>query len=108
EQSLARQAVALRATAATLRDSERTVSEKSALLETTLQQIDQGIIMVDAEHRVKVCNRRAMELLDLPPAWMATQPSFDDLTRYQMQQGEFSANDPAMQAVMRRSLADPP
>ena len=64
ERSLGLQAVELRASAAALGDSERSVSEKSSLLETTLEQIDQGIIMVDADHRVMVCNRRAMELLD--------------------------------------------
>jgi diguanylate cyclase (GGDEF)-like protein len=108
EQSLARQAAELRAAATALRESESSLSEKSALLETTLEQIDQGIMMVDAGNRVMVCNRRATELLDLPLDWMATQPSFDDLVRYQTQQGEFSPGDTAMQSVMRRGITDPP
>jgi diguanylate cyclase (GGDEF)-like protein len=108
EQSLARQAEELHASAEALRDSERHVKEKSALLETTLEEIDQGIMMVDAERRVMVCNRRAMELMGLPPDWMATQPSFDELVHYQTQQGEFGADDSAMQAIIRRGLADPP
>jgi diguanylate cyclase (GGDEF)-like protein len=108
EQSLARQAAELRVSAKALGDSERRVKEKSALLETTLEEIDQGIIMVDAGHRVMVYNRRAAELLELPPEWMATQPTFDEMVRYQAQQGEFSASDTALQDIIRRGITDPP
>ncbi len=108
EQSLARQAVELRASTTALRDSERRVSENAALLETTLEQIDQGIILVDAEHRVVVCNRRATELLDLPPEFVATRPTFAEMVRYQTQHGEFGPNDTALQEVIRRGITDPP
>ena len=39
--------------------------------------MDQGLVMVDAAGTVAVCNRRAVELLDLPADLMAMRPSID-------------------------------
>jgi PAS domain-containing protein len=75
---------------ATRRDeAEARVTEKNAILEATLENMDQGLLMVDSDLRVQVCNRRAMELLDLPPEFMASKPHFDDVTYRQFQTGEF-------------------
>jgi PAS domain-containing protein len=49
----------------------------SGELETTLASMDQGLIMVDPDGVVAVCNRRAFELLDLPADLMALRPHFD-------------------------------
>ena len=49
-----------------LRASEARSAQKSDLLEITLENMSQGILMVDAARNVQVCNRRAMELLDFP------------------------------------------
>ena len=51
----------LQQTADALRESERRLSEKSQLLETTLEHMAQGIMVVDANRMVALCNRRAIE-----------------------------------------------
>jgi PAS domain S-box-containing protein len=51
----------------------------SAILEATLDHLDQGVMLVDAERTVAVCNRRAIEMLSLPAELTATRPSVDDV-----------------------------
>lgn len=76
------------------RESETLLRQKSALLEATLERMEQGIMMVNAQRVVEVCNRRAMQLLDLPEDLMASRPSFQSVLDYQTAKGEF-ANTPA-------------
>ena len=87
---LAEQAVELRATAEALRSSQRDVAEKSGLLETTLEHMDEGIMLVTADRTVAVCNQRAIELLGLPPELVATRPAFADILSYQWGTNEFA------------------
>jgi PAS domain-containing protein len=46
--------------------AEAEAREKAAFLEATLENMDQGLIMVDAAETVRVYNRKALNLLDLP------------------------------------------
>jgi signal transduction histidine kinase/CheY-like chemotaxis protein len=61
------------------------------ILEVTLQSITQGIIMVDPEGNIPIMNRRVIELLDLPDAFLDTNPRFSDLVRWQYENGEFGS-----------------
>ena len=72
-----------------LRASEVRYAQKSTLLEAALENMSQGIMMIGADRRVLVCNRRAMLKLDLPDALMESQPLFDDVLRWQWRHGEF-------------------
>lgn len=72
-----------------LRAAEAAVREKTALLEATLENMDQGLLVVDAAGTVPVCNRRAIELLDLPPALAASRPSMRELVAYLDRHGEY-------------------
>ncbi|GJD95196.1 PAS domain S-box protein [Methylobacterium iners] len=58
------------------RRAEETLSRTTALLTRTLDAMDQGLIMVDGGGTVQVANRRAIELLELPPGLMAERPSY--------------------------------
>ena len=60
-----------------------------SVLTDTLENMTQGIIMVDADRRIPVINRRAIELLGLPPAMMADDPGFDDVVSWLAAHGEF-------------------
>jgi diguanylate cyclase (GGDEF)-like protein/PAS domain S-box-containing protein len=75
--------------------AEARATEKTALLEVTLENMDQGLVMVDSDLTVQVCNRRAMELLDLPPDLMETRPHFNEVTYRQFQTGEFASAEEA-------------
>ena len=72
------------------RESEALLQAKSALLEATLERMEQGVMMVNAERIVEVCNRRAIELLDLPEALMASKPRFEAVLAYQWASAEFA------------------
>lgn len=69
--------------------AEAQAFEKTAFLEATLENMDQGLLMVDSDLHVQVCNRRAMELLDLSPELMNARPHFNEVTYRQFQAGEF-------------------
>ncbi|HEV2678355.1 MAG TPA: ATP-binding protein [Aliidongia sp.] len=84
-----------------LRASEARYAQKSRLLEATLENMSQGIMMIDADRRVQVCNRRAVEKLGLPPDLMATHPLFDEVLRWQWEQGEFETEGADVDAWLR-------
>ena len=57
-----------------LKTSDAQLGATSRELETTLASMDQGLVMIDAGGVVAVSNRRAIELLGLPPGLMALRP----------------------------------
>jgi diguanylate cyclase (GGDEF)-like protein len=72
------------------------LSERVGRLEAALEHVDQGILMVDARGYVVVCNQRTIELLGLPPEMMRLGPHFEDVKKWQSEQGEFAEADPAL------------
>ncbi len=85
-----------------LDESEANRALKSDLLQNTLQHMSQGLLMIDVNRRVQVYNQRALEMLNLPDALMATLPSFDDLLRWQWAHGEFGENGEDVGAETRQ------
>jgi diguanylate cyclase (GGDEF)-like protein/PAS domain S-box-containing protein len=71
-----------------MRLAETTVQEQKALLTATLEHMDQGLLMVDAEGIVQVCNQRVIDLLDLSPDLLRSKPRFMDVAMHQEQNGE--------------------
>jgi PAS domain-containing protein len=61
------------------RATKARLAEQSALVHAMLDRIETGVVLVDAEGTIEVCNRRAVELLNLPEAVMARRPAFDDV-----------------------------
>ncbi len=59
-----------------LRMSEARLAAASHELATTLTAMDQGLMMVDGQGIVAVCNARAMAMLNLSPELMACRPFF--------------------------------
>ncbi|TGD97167.1 PAS-domain containing protein [Methylobacterium nonmethylotrophicum] len=108
--TLHRQADALRRSNADLEDRiaarTRELVAKEAVLTTTLDAMDQGLIMVDAGGTVAVANRRLSELLDLDPAFLAARPSSAEMRRVLNAAGEYAAVDPAFErAIAAGNLA---
>jgi diguanylate cyclase (GGDEF)-like protein len=103
------QNVMLVKSAEALRNSERVAAEKSELLETTLDHMDQGLMMIATDDTVAVCNRRAMDLLDLPAELMCRQPRWDQVLKYQWESNEFTRTDANLKDFIQRSaLLDGP
>jgi signal transduction histidine kinase len=98
----------LQETADALRESERRLGEKSHLLETTLEHMAQGILVVDANRIVALCNRRAIEIMELPEELMASHPRFDDVLAYQMREQEYGCDETLREIVRRRGALEEP
>jgi signal transduction histidine kinase/CheY-like chemotaxis protein len=98
----------LQQSADALRKSERRLTEKSQLLETTLEHMDQGILVVDADRMVPVCNRRAIEIMELPPELMAVQPHFDDVLAWQWRNQEYGRDETLKEIVRRGGALEEP
>jgi diguanylate cyclase (GGDEF)-like protein len=81
--------------------AEAQARQESAVLEATLENMDQGLMMVDGDLRVQVFNTRAATLLDLPVEFLASRPHFDEVTRYQFQTNDFENADEAFRAWVR-------
>jgi signal transduction histidine kinase/ActR/RegA family two-component response regulator len=71
----------------------RSLLAGSAALTATLENISQGILMVDAAGNVPVINRRAIELLALPASLMERRPSFREILAYQLATNEFGRGE---------------
>ncbi|BDT67021.1 hypothetical protein os1_11880 [Comamonadaceae bacterium OS-1] len=91
------------------RESEAILREKSALLEATLATMEQGVMMVNAERVVVVCNRRARELLNLPQSLVDSRPTLDALAEYQLASGELvQVPDEVLATVRTGDIFDQP
>ena len=98
---------ALAATTGALARSEREATETANVLRTTLAFMDEGLMMVDSTGRVVVCNDRAVAMLNLPPALIASQPSFADVVKYQQESGEFNMPaTPSLDAMERGGIEE--
>jgi diguanylate cyclase (GGDEF)-like protein/PAS domain S-box-containing protein len=75
------------------KQAEVALAEKAALLRATLENMDQGLIMADAADRVTVFNRRALDLLDLPPDLMASKPLVQEVTTFQQRMGDVAPEE---------------
>jgi diguanylate cyclase (GGDEF)-like protein len=72
------------------RASEREVKLKARQLQLTLEHMSQGIMLVTQDLTIPIMNRKCVELLDLPEAFITHPPNFIELTSYQEQRGEFA------------------
>lgn len=74
------------------RVAERTqeVSTQADLIGVTLDNMDQGLMLIESDGTIPICNQRARELLDLPAWLMDGRPTFDEVRRYQLERDEFS------------------
>ena len=94
----------LQATTAALRASEHRLAEKSRLLETTLEHMDQGLMMIANDRTIPVSNRRAAALLGLPPELLQGRPHFEDVLAWQWTQNEFAGSDEEFREFVRHAL----
>lgn len=65
------------------------LDEQHEVLETILAHVSQGIFMVGPDDRVQAWNARVCEMLNLPPELLATHPTLAELTRFQVERGDF-------------------
>jgi PAS domain S-box-containing protein len=85
-----------------LRRHERELQDKSTLLEAILENMDQGVLVVNAAERVVAFNRRFVELNKLPPDMAILGTRFEDFLRYVVERGDFGPGDP--ETILRQRL----
>ncbi len=61
---------------------EDVIAENWALLNATLDNMDQGLVVIDADYRTKLWNNRLIEMFDLPPDLMRTGRPFVEVLRH--------------------------
>ena len=79
----------------------REAEAKTIMLEATLGNMDEGIIMVDADDRIPLLNRRALELLGLPEEFTRLNPTAAQVIAYQTERGEFANITPELRARLK-------
>jgi diguanylate cyclase (GGDEF)-like protein/PAS domain S-box-containing protein len=78
---------------ARLVEQEEALRTQTGLLEATLSNMDQGLMMFDARGQVLVHNQRVVDLLGLPEDLMAAKPTFAGIAAYQLQADSFRADE---------------
>jgi diguanylate cyclase (GGDEF)-like protein/PAS domain S-box-containing protein len=84
-----------------LHDVESRLRRKSQLLDAILEHMVQGMMLVNQDHVVELCNQRAIDLLGLPPDLMARQPTFHEVLEDQWSTDEFVHTSEEIKAYIR-------
>jgi diguanylate cyclase (GGDEF)-like protein len=66
------------------------LSETQYLLRTILENLNQGLVLLDQNHTVRLCNPRAFELLRLPADVLYEGAAFPDIRAFQNARGDFA------------------
>jgi signal transduction histidine kinase/CheY-like chemotaxis protein len=85
--------------------SGRSAAELGVLTLASLDHLHEAISIVDKNLRLRVWNRRFVELLDFPPELMRVGLPFVELFRYNARRGEYGPGDPEVLAEERVRLA---
>jgi signal transduction histidine kinase/DNA-binding response OmpR family regulator len=75
-----------------IRQQRRLLTSQERLT-AAVENISQGLILVDQHRNVPVINRRAIELLDLPRDLMREDLRLHDILDWQLAHGEYDADD---------------
>jgi len=84
---------------------ETEFAEKSSILETTMETMDQGISMVDSDLQVIAFNRQFLNLLEFPPDEFKTGFHMEQAFRYNAERGEYGPGDVEEQIRERLELS---
>lgn len=88
-----------------LRRKELELADMNTILKNTLENVDQGISMVDGDLRVITFNQKFLELLELPPEVFRVGYYMSEAFRYNAERGEYGPGDIDQQVSERVELA---
>ncbi len=72
---------------------ERQLTEQTAVMRTLIENMDQGITLVDHNLKLASCNERFLELLEFPAEMGKTGTPFAEFVRYNAMRGEYGECD---------------
>jgi signal transduction histidine kinase/ActR/RegA family two-component response regulator len=87
-----------------IRQRARALAYQQAL-QSTLENISQGVVMVDAQGRVPVANSRAIELLSLRLELTSGEVTFRDMVDWQVASGEFDPPGSTQEEIRQHAAA---
>ncbi len=76
------------------------MSEDIDALHIALEHIHEGVIVLDAQQRVRSFNPKVCELLDLPDYVLSGHPTIQEVTRWQQERGDFSPQNQWLEAAL--------
>jgi diguanylate cyclase (GGDEF)-like protein len=82
--------------------AQRRVEASDTLLRTTLESMDQGLLMTDADDRVRIYNRRVAAMMGVAEALLYDGAPFAAVRAYQTAQGEFAHLPDTLRAWLER------
>ncbi|MBT6095950.1 MAG: PAS domain-containing protein [Rhodospirillaceae bacterium] len=85
--------------------AEEQLSREKAILDVTLETMDQGISMFDESLRLMAFNTKFIELLQFPDDIIQPGVSMEAALRYNAERGEYGAEDPDEAVKSRMQLA---
>jgi signal transduction histidine kinase/DNA-binding response OmpR family regulator len=86
-----------------LKDRESALSERTELLATTLQSMDEGIAVFSSERRLVACSEAYFDLLAMPEHLRAVGTPIEEIVLYLARGGYFGPGDPTsiQQSIVR-------
>jgi PAS domain S-box-containing protein len=100
--------IGIRVDVTELKNKERELARKSALLEATLDNIAQGLSAFDGELRLTAHNKRFLALLGFPEHLGTPGTHFSEFVRFNAERGEYGPGDVEEQVAARLALARKP
>jgi PAS domain S-box-containing protein len=88
-----------------LKNREEEIRQKSAILEATLENMGQGITMVDNELRTVAFNKKFFELMEWPEERFGRGFTMEEAFRFNAERGEYGPGDIEEQVRQRVELA---
>ena len=85
--------------------AEEELARQMAIIETVLENVDEGITMFDSDLNMTVVNQKALELLDFPTGVLKIGAPFADMIRYNAERVEYGPGDVDEQVRERVELA---
>jgi PAS domain S-box-containing protein len=82
--------------------AEEEAAEKSALLEATFANMDQGVCVYDADLKLVAYNKSFEEMLGFPPGFLRPGLSHEQITRFRTEAGHFG--DGEVEELLKRRL----
>ncbi len=76
-----------------IKKRERALAKTMAVLRATLDNMEQGLILIDRDLKVIAHNKRLLELWEIPEDQMIGEPDFEAILRYLAERGEYGPGD---------------
>ena len=85
-----------------LAQKTKELSQREIELRSTLENMEQGVAMYDADYKLLTWNQRFREFLNMPDEFFSRDRSFVDYLRYVGQRGEFGDQD--LETVVKQRI----